>query len=57
MNMMNRKKIEQLHVELTMVAQTLETVAQEYDGEVRMAIQQALKDIQATNGYLDDTRD
>lgn len=57
MNKVRRKKIEQLQVELMMVAQTLEAVAQECDGDSRSEIQRALKDIQAADGYLGDARD
>lgn len=57
MNKVRRKKIEQLQVELMMVAQTLEAVAQACDGDARSEIQQALKDIQAADGHLDDARD
>lgn len=57
MNKVRRKKIEQLQVELLMVAQTLEAVAHECDGDAKSEIQQVLKDIQAADGYLDDARD
>lgn len=57
MNKVRRKKIEQLQVELMMVAQTLEAVAAECDEKTRSAIQSALSDIKAADEYLDDARD
>lgn len=57
MNKVRRKKIEELQVELTMVVQTLEAVAQECDGYAKTVIRHALKDLQAAYGYLDHARD
>ena len=57
MNKVRRKQIQQAQVELLMIAQTLESVAAECDGETRTAIEQALKDIKAADEYLDDARE
>ena len=57
MNKVRRKQIQQAQVELLMIAQTLESVAAECDGETRTAIEQALKDINAADEYLDDARE